>query len=72
MVRGFLPVIGDWGFDKKSGVFNSAGGLAGEFALILLPLGGSNGRVEGSFALLEACGFGFCDWVEPRRPDLLD
>lgn len=50
MVRGFLRLIADWGFDKKSGVFNSAGGLAGEFALILLPLGGSNGRVEGSFA----------------------
>jgi hypothetical protein len=36
VVRGFLGLIADWGFDKKSCALNSAGVGAGELALLLL------------------------------------
>ena len=69
----FLPVIADWGLDKKSDALISAGLVeAEEFALLLLVLSGCKGKVEGTVALVETSGCGFWDLGEPRRADLLD
>jgi len=69
LVLGFLGLIADWGFDKKSCVFNSAGEGAGELALILVPRFGCGAKVTGSERGISGP---FGGWGGRRRLDLPD
>ena len=68
VVRGFLGLIADWGFDKKS--FNSAGEGAGELALLLVLRLGCGGKIAGSDVGISGLPFG--GWGGWRRLDLPD
>lgn len=69
----FLPVIADWGLNKKSDGLSAAGLVeAEELALFLLVLSGFKGKVEVTVAFVETSGCGFWDLAELRRGDLLD
>ena len=68
VVLGFLGLIADWGFDKKS--FNSAGEGAGELALLLVLRLGCGGKIAGSDVGISGLPFG--GWGGRRRLDLPD
>jgi len=72
LFAGFLRLIADLGLDKKSGVFNSSGGVAPELALFLLRLVGCGGKVEGTGAVGGTSGLAFCGCFGLRLPDFPD